>query len=90
MSKRRDIQNLHALSGLKYSYIRKRYKANHYDYWNTFYEIQRDLSYHFEKISLCLNERLTMALYELSGAAKDFSKSVEEFRKSLTKGETNK
>ena len=87
MSKRRDIQTLYALTGLKYSYIRKRYKANHYDYWATFYEIRGDLAYRFEKISLCLSERMAIALNELSGAAKDFSKSMEELRKSIAKGE---
>ena len=90
MSKRKDIQTLHALTGLKYSYIRKRYKTNHYDYWKTFYEIQGDLAYHFEKTSLFLSEHLAIALNELSGTVKDFSKSMEEFRRSLTKGETNK
>ena len=87
MSRNKDIKALHSVMGLDYSYLRKRLKANKWDYWATFHEIQGDLAYRFERVSLQLSERLQIALGVFGTQVENFSKSIEELRKAITKGE---
>lgn len=86
MSRNKDIKALHSVMGLDYSYLRKRLKANKWDYWATFHEVQRDLAYRFESINFAW-DRLHQIILESSGAFNDFSKSIEELRKSIAKGD---
>ena len=82
MGRNKDIKTLHAVSGLKYSYLRGRLKVHNWDYWATYWEIQKDMSYSFDKLTPAW-DRWNRLLLELSDSFKDFSKSVEEFRKDM-------
>lgn len=82
MGRNKDIKTLHAVSGLKYSYLRKRLKVHKWDYWATYWEIQKDMSYGFDKLTPAW-DRWNRLLLEMSDSFKNFSKSVEEFRKDM-------
>lgn len=82
MGRNKDIKTLHAVSGLKYSYLRARLKVHKWDYWATYWEIQRNMSYDFGKLTPAW-DRWNRLLLELTDSFKDFSKSVEEFRKDM-------
>lgn len=87
MSRNKDIKALHSVMGLKYSYLRKRLKANKWDYWATYWELQEDLAYRFGIVSLQLSERLQIAFDEFNSSIERATLSVEEFRKQMTEGE---
>lgn len=89
MSRNKDIKKLHSVMGLEYSYLRKRLKANRWDYWTTFHEIQYDLAYRFDRVSLGITERLQIAFDELNSSIERATLSIEEFRKLMTEGESN-
>lgn len=82
MGRNKDIKTLHALSGFKYSYLRKRLKVHKWNYWATYWEIQKDMSFSFDKLTPAW-DRWNRLLLEMTGCFKDFSKSVEEFRKDI-------
>ena len=86
MSRNKDIKLLHSVMGLKYSYLRKRLKANKWDYWVTYWKLQEDMSYRFDRLTLAW-DRLHQAILESSGAFNDLSKSMEQLRKSIAKGD---
>lgn len=87
MSRNKDIKSLHSVMGLKYSYLRKRLKANHWNYWATYWELQEDLAYRFEKVSLQLSERFHIAINALNSSIDHAILSIEEMRKLMTEGE---
>ena len=87
MSRNKDIKKLHSVMGLKYSYLRKRLKSHRWNYWATYWELQEDLAYRFEKVSLQLSERLQIAINALNSSTNHAIISIEEFRKLMTEGE---
>ena len=87
MSRNKDIKSLHSVMGLKYSYLRKKLKANKWDYWTTFHEIQHDFAYRFEVVSLGLSEGVQIALNKLNRSIDHAIMSIEEFRELMTEGE---
>jgi len=66
MSRNRDIENLHQVTGLKYSALRKELKANGWDYWRTYHKIQNGLAYSFYKFIDALDDAFTPILKELT------------------------
>ena len=82
MGRNKDIKTLHAVSGLKYSYLRGRLKVHKWDYWATYWEIQSDMSSNFNKLTHAW-DNYHQLLLKMADCFKDFSKSVEEFRKDM-------
>lgn len=89
MSRNKDIKKLHLVMGLEYSYLRKRLKANKWDYWATYWELQRELANfaRFARLSFGLSERMLIAINELNSSIERSIMSVEEFRKLMTETE---
>lgn len=88
MSRNKDIKSLHSVMELKYSYLRKRLKANKWDYWTAFHEIQYNFAYRFERVSLGLSEAVQIALNKLNRSTDNAIMSIEEFRKLMAEGDS--
>ena len=88
MGRNKDIKALHSVMGLEYSYLRKKLKTNKWDYWATYWELQRELAcFDRYRASLRLTERLQIAINELNSSIERATLSIEEFRKRMTEGE---
>ena len=87
MSHNRDIKTLQAMTGLKYSYIRKRLKANKWDYMLTFKELQFNMAYRFEKLSAAIHDNMKAAFEAQAASINDFVKSLDNLKETIGKGE---
>ena len=85
MSRNKDIELLHVMTGCNYSYLRTVLKKNRWDFWRTYHEVLDDAFYRMNQAT----DSITAMFLNLSEAIKPAIVAVQKMSEQLKEVLTN-